>query len=149
MLTDRLSTVPVRPIRIICLQVTFNMANFPQDIEIEVVFALPEYGGRLGPIYSGLRPELHYDGKTWQGSIHFQPDHELPKGVPVKLVYAFLCPQYPLADLFPGKEILLRHGAQVIACGRVVRLLGLESQLARRAKQYTRFNGRGGTQTRL
>jgi hypothetical protein len=124
------------------------MANYPQDLEIEVVFSLPEFGGRSRPVYSGLRPQFSYDGKEWEGAIYTESDREIPKGVLVKLIYAFLCPQYPLADLYPGKELQLRDGLQVIACGRVLRLLGLESQLARRARQYSRFNGHQRMQTR-
>jgi translation elongation factor EF-Tu-like GTPase len=110
------------------------MANYPKDIEAEIIFVLPEHGGRKNPVMSGLRPQFYYDGRDWDGVMHFDTEEHILKGIPINMYFAFISPQYHLGKLFPGKEFQLRDGVKVIGNGRVLRLIDLEES-ARKAMQ--------------
>ena len=103
------------------------MSIYPKDVEIEVLFITPENGGHKGPIFSGMRPLFHYDGTDWGGAIHFESDEQLPKGILVKLYFAFINPNHQLKRIYPGKEFELRDGKKVIARGQVLKLIDLEN----------------------
>lgn len=107
------------------------MANIPKDIEAEVIFLLPEDGGRKGPIFQGYRPQFYYDEHDWDASLYYESEKKMPKGVPVKIFFSFLSPQHHLGKIYPGKEFQLREGPKVIATGRVLRLIDLEKSTKR------------------
>jgi translation elongation factor EF-Tu-like GTPase len=107
-------------------ELRINMPNYSKDIEAEVVFILPEHGGRKNPIVSGLRPIFFYDGMAWDGVMHFDTEEQIPKGIPVTMYFAFTRPEYHFGKIFMGKEFQLLDGPQIIAKGRVLRLIDLE-----------------------
>jgi translation elongation factor EF-Tu-like GTPase len=78
------------------------MQNFSKDIEAEVIFILPEEGGRKRPVFSGFRSQFYYDGGDWDASLHFEHEKTLPKGKPVRIFFSFARPQYHPGKIYPG-----------------------------------------------
>jgi|ERR1700690_2866745 translation elongation factor EF-Tu-like GTPase len=115
------------------------MSNYPKDIEAEIIFVLPEDGGRKNPIMSGLRPQFHYDGRDWDGVMHFDTEEHMPKGIPIIMYFAFISPESHLGKLLPGKEFQLWDGPKVIGNGRILRLIDLEESaiIASQSENYS------------
>ena len=107
--------------------------SYSKDIEAEVIFLLPEEGGRKKTIFSGFRPTFIYDDSAWDATLYFEGDDFMPNGLPRIIFFDFVSPEYHVGKLVPGKEFELWEG-RVIARGHVLRLVNLE-QSAKNAQR--------------
>ena len=102
------------------------MGMIPKDVEAEVIFLLPDEGGRENPVFNGFRPHLFYDGTAWTVQLIYENGEIIPQGVLVKIFFAFVCPESQVDKLYPGKNFELREIKKVITKGTVTRLIDLE-----------------------
>ncbi len=97
------------------------------DIEAEIYFLTQEEGGRSTRFFSGYRPQFYYDGHHWDARQDYVGVTEVHPGQTVIAELTFANPQYQLGKLYPGKEFLVREGAQIVGRGKVTRILNLEN----------------------
>jgi len=111
-------------------------AEFPKHIEAEITFLTFEECGREMPVFSGYRPQFHYDGEDFVAVNQFIETVEaVCPGQTVKAYVAFTSPELHVGRLYPGKEFLLREGQRIVARGRVTKVLNLEQSAQKRRNQ--------------
>lgn len=101
--------------------------NFPKDIEAEITFLTAEEGGRKVPAFSGYRPQFYYDGNHWDAQHDYIGVSEVFPGQTVTTHLTFASPRFQLGKLYPGKEFLIREGHQIVARGKITKILNLEN----------------------
>ncbi len=103
------------------------MTTYTKDIEARVEFLTEEKGGRKWPIYSGYRPQFHYDdGQGWDSILHFDGDGIIEPGQTATVYFVFMSPHYHVNHLFSGVRFTLREGIRIIGNGQVIRRIELE-----------------------
>ena len=103
------------------------MSFLQPDIEAEIYFLTFEEGGRKTPAFSGYRPQFFYDGNHWDAQHNYTEVSQVYPGQTVKTELIFASPQHQIGKLYPGKEFLICEGQQVVARGKVTKILNLES----------------------
>jgi elongation factor Tu len=100
--------------------------SFPPDIEAEITFVPTEQGGRKTPVFSGYRPQFFYDGID-SDALQEYPDVEcVAPGETARALLRFYCPDLHAGRISVGMEFQVREGKQIVAHGRVTKLLNLE-----------------------
>jgi translation elongation factor EF-Tu-like GTPase len=78
--------------------------GWPNDAEAQITFLPTSAGGRVGPAFSGYRPQFFYDGNDWCAIQSFPDVKEANPGDTVRAYLAFLRPEMHLGKIVPGKS---------------------------------------------
>lgn len=113
------------------------MPRYPRDIEVEITFLSAENGGRSRPMYSGYRPQFHYDGYDWDAVQAYIGQDQVAPGETVRAYLSFLSPEMHVGRIRPCMPFLIREGQRVVGYGAVIDVLELESS-AERSRQTGR-----------
>jgi translation elongation factor EF-Tu-like GTPase len=104
-----------------------DKSNPRRDVEAEITFLASEEGGRRTPALSGYRPQFYCDGQDFVVVMDFFGVAEpVYPGQSATAYLSFTYPEYLVKVLYPGKDFLIREGHQVVARGRVTKILDLE-----------------------
>jgi translation elongation factor EF-Tu-like GTPase len=105
-----------------------NLPTWPLDLEAEIYYLTTEEGGRKKPAgFTGYRPQFYYDGHDWD-AVHIYPDVErVMLGQTARVYLFFISPECHFGKLFAGKEFEIPEGRQVVARGRITKILDLEA----------------------
>jgi len=104
---------------------------YPPDIEAEITFLTGSEGGRHLPVRSRYRPQFNYDRHDWDAD-HEYPDVEwVYPGQTVRALLRFLNPVAHVDRVYPGMEFLIREKYQIVARGRVTKILQLAESAER------------------
>lgn len=106
-----------------------------KDIEAEITFLTTEEGGRKGPAFSGYRPQFYYDGQHWDAEHNYIGVDEAYPGQTVMVYLTFASPRHHVGKLFPGKEFLIYEGLQIVARGKVIKIINLEQSAENQTQQ--------------
>lgn len=123
------------------------MRPLPPDIEAEIYFLTTEEGGRKTPAYSGYRPQFFYDGNHWDARQDYVGVSEVYPGQTATTELTFANPEYQIGKLYPGKEFLVREGQQVVARGKVTKILNLENSAKEAEAHETKRRGESNDAT--
>lgn len=96
-----------------------------RDVEVQLEFLASEHGGRSGPVRSGYRPQLFYDGHDWDAQHEYPDVDEVRPGERARAYLTCLSPQFHDGNLVPGKAVLFREGQRVVAFGTVTEVIEL------------------------
>jgi len=97
----------------------------PYHVEAEVTFLRPEEGGRSNPVRSGYRGSFVRGGEYWDVE-HIYPDNEtVEPGQTVRVLLEFMRPEAHWEELYEGMEFEVCEGPNVVARGRITKLIGL------------------------
>src|SRR5437879_9750418 len=105
--------------------------SYPPDIEAEVTFVPTEQGGRKTPAFSGYRPQFYYDEHDWDADQEYPDVESVLPGQTVRALLRFASPDMHVGRIRPGMEFHIREGAQVVARGKVTKILHLEESAQR------------------
>jgi hypothetical protein len=97
----------------------------PRHVEVEIEFLPTDIGGRSGPVRSGYRPQLYYDGHDWDASHEYPDAGEVCPGEHTRAYLTCMSPHLHDGKLVPGKAVLFREGHRVVAFGTVTRVIDL------------------------
>lgn len=101
------------------------------DIEVVMTFLRTEDGGKTRPVFSGYRPQFHYENQDWDAE-HTYPDIEqVNPGDSVTARLTFTRPHLHLGRIRVGMEFLIREGNKTVAKGHITRILHLEDNANR------------------
>lgn len=112
----------------------------PKDIEVEMTFLTTEEGGRKNPVWSGYRPQFHYDGQDWDAAHEYIEVQSVRPGDTIKAYLRFFNPQNHSGKLHVGQKFLIREGSRTVAQGHITQILELEES-ARRAREERKARG--------
>ena len=108
------------------------MTVLPPHIEAVMTFLSTEEGGRKMPVFSGYRPQFHYQGDDWDAIHTYINVEQVNPGDTVTAQLRFVRPQFHVVRIAVGMEFLIREGNRTVATGRVTKIFDLEENAARR-----------------
>ena len=106
------------------------MTDLSQDIEVEMTFLRTDEGGRKSPVFSGYRPQFHYQGVEGDAQHTYIGIEQVNPGDTVTAQLKFYCPQNHVGRITVGMEFEIREGSRTVAKGRVTKILNLEENAA-------------------
>ncbi len=109
--------------------------NDLQDIEAVMTFLRTEEGGRKSPVFSGYRPQFHYQHDEGDASHTYVGVEQVNPGDTVTAQLKFYRPQNHDGKIAVGMEFLIREGNRTVATGRVTKILHLEENAAKHLGQ--------------
>lgn len=102
--------------------------NQMYDIKVEISVIPTNAGGRKNPFCNGFRPEFNYDGVNCIVALSTSEGIEwVYPGQTVMAYIVFMNPHRHVGKIYPGKEFTLIEGNSVIANGKILEILELES----------------------
>ena len=107
--------------------------GIPQDIEVAMTFLRTEEGGRKSPVFSGYRPQFHYQDEEGDAQHTYVGVEQVNPGDTVTAQLKFYCPQNHVGKIAVGMEFEIREGKRTVATGCVTKILHLEDNAANAA----------------
>ena len=105
--------------------------DYSKDIEVEMTFLPTECGGRKTAAKSGYYPQFYYDGHDWGARHNFIGTDIVYPGETVKAYLSFLSPKQYIGKLKESDIFLIREGINVVAYGKVIKIIELEKSAKR------------------
>ncbi len=104
--------------------------DIPQDIEVVMTFLRTEEGGRTRPVFSGYRPQFHYQDQVGDAPHTYLGVGQVNPGDTVTTQLKFYYPQNHVGKIAVGMEFQIREGKKTVATGHVTKILHLEENAA-------------------
>ena len=92
------------------------------ELEAELYYLTTEEGGRINPVHTGYRGQLHYNSGDWTATQKLLDKEVCYPGETVKVYLETLSPDYHVGHLFVGQEIGIREGARTVAKGKITKV---------------------------
>ena len=108
------------------------MNDLHQDIEVVMTFLRTEEGGRKSPVFSGYRPQFHYEGNLGDAQHTYLDVDQVNPGDTVTAQLMFYCPENHAGKIAVGMEFQIGEGNRTVAVGHVTKILHLEERAAKK-----------------